>query len=56
VSASNLLNHANYAPPGGDLSSPYFGQYRSLAGTFTAMAGTSQAFNRKVDAQLRLTF
>jgi hypothetical protein len=56
VSASNLLNHANYAPPAGDLSSPYFGQYRSLAGMFTAMSGTSPAFNRKVDAQLRLTF
>ena len=49
VSAGNLLNHANYAPPGGDLSSPYFGVYRALV-------GGSQTFNRKMDAQLRLTF
>jgi hypothetical protein len=25
VSAMNVLNHANYAPPSGDLSSPFFG-------------------------------
>ena len=49
VSASNLLNHPNYAPPGGDLSSPYFGVYRALV-------GGSQTFNRKIDLQLRLTF
>jgi hypothetical protein len=27
----NALNRANFAPPNGDLSSPYFGQSRSLA-------------------------
>ena len=56
ISANNLLNHSNFAPPGGDLSSPYFGQYRSLAGGFLAMGGASPSFNRKVDAQVRLTF
>jgi len=56
VSANNLLNHSNYAAPSGDLSSPYFGVSRSLAGGFTTMGGASPAFNRKLDAQLRLTF
>jgi hypothetical protein len=56
VSASNLLNHANYSPPDGDLSSTYFGTYRALAGGFASMGGSSATFNRKIDAQLRLTF
>src|SRR5205807_4813249 len=37
VSAANLLNHANYAPPDGDLSSTYFGTYRTLTGGFASM-------------------
>lgn len=31
VNARNALNHPNYAAPDGDLSSPYFGESRSLA-------------------------
>jgi len=54
VSARNAINHANYAAPSGDLSSPYFGQSRSLAG-FGPFGGAS-TYNRKVDVQLRLTF
>jgi hypothetical protein len=54
ISARNLLNHANYAPPNGDLSSPFFGEYRSLAG-FGPFAGNS-TYNRKIDLQLRFTF
>ena len=30
ASTMNALNHVNFAPPNGDLSSPYFGQYRAL--------------------------
>jgi hypothetical protein len=56
VSANNLLNHVNYAAPSGDLSSPYFGVYRSLAGGFATMGGASATFNRKIDVQLRLAF
>ncbi|MCW5981368.1 MAG: hypothetical protein KIT09_25005 [Bryobacteraceae bacterium] len=54
VSARNILNHANYAAPSGDLSSPFFGEYRSLAafGPF----GAASAYNRKIDLQLRFTF
>ena len=56
ASANNVLNHANYAAPSGDLSSPYFGQYRSLAGGFGPMGGGSSTYNRKIDIQLRFTF
>ncbi len=54
VMARNILNHANYAAPSGDLSSIYFGEYRSLAG-FGPFGG-STTYNRKIDLQLRFTF
>jgi hypothetical protein len=50
----NLFNHANYAAPSGDLSSPYFGEYRSLAGF--GPFGANSTYNRKIDLQLRFTF
>ncbi len=52
VSAANPLNHVNFAPPSGDLSSPYFGAYRGL----NSLLGPSSTYNRKVDVQLRLGF
>ena len=54
VNAMNALNHPNYATPSGDLSSPYFGVYRSLSG-FGPMGGSS-TYNRKIDFQLRFGF
>ena len=54
VSFRNVLNHPNYGNPSGDLSSPYFGEYRSLAG-FGPM-GAATTYNRKIDLQLRLAF
>lgn len=54
ISARNVINRANYAPPSGDLSSPFFGVSRSLAG-FGPFGATS-TYNRKIDLQLRLTF
>jgi hypothetical protein len=54
ASFRNFLNHPNYANPSGDLSSPYFGEYRSLAG-FGPM-GAATTYNRKIDLQLRLAF
>lgn len=54
VSARNVLNHPNYSPPSGDLSSPYFGQYLSLA-TF-GPHGAPSTYNRKLDLQLRFMF
>lgn len=54
ISARNVFNTANYAAPSGDLSSPFFGQYRSLAG-FGPFGGAN-TFNRRLDLQLRFTF
>jgi hypothetical protein len=55
ASARNLFNHANYATPSGDLSSPFFGQSTSLASGF-GPAGTASTFDRKIDLQLRFQF
>jgi hypothetical protein len=54
VSARNFLNRANYSPPSGNLSSPFFGEYRSLAGF--GPFGTPSTYNRKIDIQLRFQF
>jgi hypothetical protein len=57
ASTLNALNHANFAPPNGDLSSPYFGQYRSLGGMVVmAHGGGASTYNRKIDLQVRITF
>ncbi|HUP04624.1 MAG TPA: hypothetical protein VMU19_11585, partial [Bryobacteraceae bacterium] len=56
INAQNAINHANYGPPSGDLSSPYFGQYRGLGGGFGPMGGGGGAYNRKIDIQLRFGF
>ncbi len=59
LSASTLdaLNHPNFAPPDGDLSSGYFGQYRSLGGLIVMThGGAPTTYNRKIDLQLRFTF
>ena len=55
VMAMNALNHPNYGTPDGNLSSPYFGQYRSLAGGFGPV-GAGATYNRKIDFQLRFGF
>ena len=57
ASTLNALNRANYSPPDGDLSSPYFGQYRSLGGLIVMMhGGIPTSYNRKIEVQLQLTF
>jgi hypothetical protein len=57
VSTLNALNHPNFAPPNGDLSSGYFGQYRSLGGLIVmSHGGAPTTYNRKIDLQLRFTF
>ncbi len=58
IFATNVLNHANFGVPDGDLSSPYFGQYRTIAGGFgpPSAGTTSSSYNRKVSIQLRFTF
>jgi hypothetical protein len=57
ASALNALNHSNFGTPNGDLSSPYFGQYRSLGGlAVMSHGGAASTFNRKIDLQVRFTF
>jgi hypothetical protein len=53
----NALNHANFAPPEGDLSSPYFGQPLGVGGLIVmAHGGTTGTYNRKIDLQVRFKF
>jgi hypothetical protein len=52
VQARNVLNHVNYAPPIGVVSSPFFGESTATAGGF----GGGAAGNRKIELQLRFTF
>jgi hypothetical protein len=53
----NALNHANFAPPEGNLSSPYFGQPLGLGGLIVmSHGGAASTYNRKIDLQVRFTF
>jgi len=57
ASTMNAPNHPNFAPPDGNMSSPYFGQYRALGGLVVMMHGGGAAtYNRKIDLQLRFSF
>src|SRR5947209_4285510 len=50
ASTLNALNHPNFAPPNGNLSSPYFGQYRTLGGMIVmSHGGGASTYNRKID-------
>jgi hypothetical protein len=51
--AINPLNHPNFAPPVGNLTSPFFGKPLSLWGTFS---NGNTTYNRKVTLQVQLTF
>jgi hypothetical protein len=50
LNARNILNHPNFAPPDGNLSSPLFGQSNSLVG------GNGSSGNRRLDFQVRFEF
>jgi hypothetical protein len=52
ISARNLFNTVNLAPPIGNLSSPLFGTSNALAGGFFGSATA----NRRVEMQLRFSF
>jgi len=57
ASTLNAMNHPNFAPPDGDLTSGYFGQSRSLGGLIVMThGGAPTTYNRKIDLQLRFTF
>jgi hypothetical protein len=52
ISARNLLNHVNLAPPVGNLTSPLFGTSNALAGGFF----NTPTANRRIEMQLRFSF
>ena len=52
VSARNLLNNVNYAPPIGNLDSPIFGMPNALAGP----PFSSGSANRRIDLQMLFSF
>jgi hypothetical protein len=52
LSARNIFNNVNDAPPVGNLDSPIFGKANALAGGFFS----SSAANRRVDLQIRFSF
>lgn len=61
VYAQNILNDVNFGLPEGNLSSPLFGQSRSLAGGFGGFAGgggsgSVNAGNRRISLNLRFNF
>lgn len=53
VYAINPINHPNFAPPDGNLTSPFFGKPLNLWGTFTPGNAT---YNRKMTVQAQLNF
>ncbi len=53
----NLLNHTNLGTPSGNLGSSFFGQSTSTGGAFGGFGGGgNQAYNRRIDAQIRFSF
>jgi len=54
VQARNLLNHVNPGPIQGNITSPLFGTFNSLAGGFGAFAENGN--NRRLEMQLRFAF
>jgi hypothetical protein len=54
LNARNLINHTNFGPINGNLSSPTFGTSTTLAGGFGAES--SPLNNRRLDFQLRFAF
>ena len=57
LSAQDLFNRVNAAPPVGNLSSPFFLQSLSSAGGFGfGPGGASYAGNRRIELQARYSF
>ncbi|MFZ0737197.1 MAG: carboxypeptidase regulatory-like domain-containing protein [Candidatus Acidiferrales bacterium] len=56
VSARNLFNHVNVAPPIGTLESPLFGESNALGGLFGGANSTTSTANRRVDLVMTFSF
>lgn len=56
LQVQNIFNQTNAGQPIGNIRSPLFGQSISNAGSFGLGFGSSTAGNRRLEAQVRLTF
>lgn len=56
IQAQNLFNTTNAGNPIGNMSSALFGVSNSLGGGFGWGGGSSSAFNRRIEAQIRFSF
>jgi hypothetical protein len=57
LQVQNLFNHTNLATPVGNLSSPFFGQSLLINGGLGfGGGGSASAANRRIEAQVRLSF
>lgn len=52
----NILNHANFANPVGNLGSLLFGQSTATTGGFGGFGAANPAYQRRIDASLRFSF
>ena len=52
----NLLNHRNQGPIIGNITSPLFGQSNTMAGNLNGEGFSENANNRRLEAQVRLSF
>ena len=56
MSIRNLLNHTNPGPINGNITSPLFGMANQMAGGLNGEGFSENANNRRLEAQIRLTF
>lgn len=56
MSARNLLNHTNPGPIIGNITSPLFGQSNQIAGNNNGQGFSENANNRRLEAQIRVTY
>jgi len=56
MSIRNLLNHTNPGPINGNITSPLFGLANQMAGGLNGEGFSENANNRRLEAQIRLTF
>lgn len=53
---NNLFNNTNLANPVGNIGSQLFGRSTSIRGGFGGFGAAGQAYNRRIDVQLRFNF
>jgi hypothetical protein len=56
MSIRNLTNHTNPGPINGNITSPLFGLANQMAGNLNGEGFSENANNRRLEAQIRLTF